>query len=63
MTQQMSRQIAVMTVFTTCMLLIVLVLAFGLGAAARDALTQAFPLVVICGGALAVLITDPFGTR
>ena len=63
MSQQMSRQIAVMTVVTTCMLLVVLVLAFGLGAGARTALTQAFPLVVICGGALAFLIADPFSAR
>jgi uncharacterized membrane protein YdfJ with MMPL/SSD domain len=63
MTQQMTRQIALMTVVTTCMLLIVLVLAFGLGAAARSALTQAFPLVVICAGALAFLVTDPFARR
>lgn len=60
MTQQMTRQIALMTVFTTCMLLVVLVLAFGLGAEARSALSQAFPLVAICGGALAFLIADPF---
>jgi hypothetical protein len=63
MSQQMSRQIALMTVVTTCMLLVVLVLAFGLGATARAALVQAFPLVVICGGALAVLIADPFSSR
>lgn len=60
MSQQLTRQIALMTVALTCMLMVVLVLAFGLGAAAKQALAQAFPLVLVCAGALAVLIADPF---
>jgi hypothetical protein len=58
MTQQVSRQIALMAVFTTCILLIALVLVLGFDGDTNAALSQATPLAVILGGALAFLVAD-----
>jgi hypothetical protein len=58
MTQQVSRQIALMAVFTTCILLIALVLVLGFKGDTGAAMSQAMPLAVILGGALAFLIAD-----
>jgi hypothetical protein len=63
MSQQISRQIALMTVFATCIVIVALVLAFGLGADSGDALSQAAPLAVVCGIGLTVLLADPFRSR
>lgn len=56
MTQQVSRQIALMAVFTTCIVLIALALVLGFNGDPGAALAQAAPLAVILGGALAFLI-------
>lgn len=58
MTQQVSRQIALMAVFTTCILMIALVLILGFNGDAGAAMAQAAPLAVILGGALAFLVAD-----
>ena len=58
MTQQGSRQIARMAVFTTCILLIALVLVLGFDGDTSAAMSQATPLAVILGGALAFLVAD-----
>jgi hypothetical protein len=58
MTQQVSRQIALMAVFTTCILLIALVLIVGFNGDAGTAMSQAAPLAVILGGALTFLVAD-----
>lgn len=63
MSQQVSRQVALMTVLTTCMLIVVLMLAFGLGAETGTALAQAFPLVLICAAGLVFLLSDPARPR
>jgi len=58
MTQQISRQVALMAVFTTCILLIALVLVLGFDGDTAAAMSQATPLAVILGGALAFLVVD-----
>ncbi len=58
MTQQVSRQIALMAVFTTCILVIALALILGLDGDTGAAMSQATPLAVILGGALAFLVVD-----
>lgn len=63
MSQQVSRQVALMAVLTTCMLTIVLLLAVGLGAETRAALAQAFPLIVICAAGFVFLLSDPVRPR
>jgi hypothetical protein len=63
MTQQASRYIALMTVFSTCLLLVVLAVALGLDASTGTALQQALPLALICGAALTFLLSDPFRQR
>ncbi len=63
MSQQVSRQVALMTVLTTCMLIVVLMLALGLGAETSTALAQAFPLVLICSAGLVFLLSDPIRPR
>jgi FtsH-binding integral membrane protein len=63
MSQRVSRQVALMAVICTCSLLVVLVVAMGLGANTDTALSQAWPLAVVCAAALAFLLTDPFSSR
>jgi hypothetical protein len=63
MSQRVSRQVALMAVISTCILLVALVLALGLGANTDAALGQALPLALICGAALAFLLADPFSSR
>ncbi|RIK39979.1 MAG: hypothetical protein DCC58_14510 [Chloroflexi bacterium] len=58
-----SRQIALLTVFATCALLVTLGVASGLGAEARTAVVQAWPLVGVCAIALVFILTDPFSAR
>ena len=58
MTQQVSRQIALMAVFTTCILLIALVLVLGFNGDTGTAISQATPLAIVLGGALAFLVAD-----
>jgi hypothetical protein len=47
-----------MAVFTTCILLIALVLIVGFNGDAGTAMSQAAPLAVILGGALTFLVAD-----
>jgi len=63
MTQQITRQIALMTVFATCIVMVALVLAFGLGADSDAALSQAAPLALILGVGLTILLAEPFRSR
>ncbi len=63
MSQQITRQIALMTIFATCILVVALVVGFGLGANADAALGQAAPLAIVCGIALTVLLVEPSRTR
>lgn len=58
MSQQVTRQIALMTIFATCILVVALLVGFGLGANADAALGQAAPLALICGIALTILLID-----
>lgn len=63
MSQQMTRQIALMTIFATCILVVALLVGFGLGANADAALAQAAPLAIICGIAATVLLIEPNRSR
>jgi hypothetical protein len=63
MTQQITRQIALITVFTTCMLIVAMIVTFGLGANPDTAMSQVLPLALVCSIALAILLTDPFTSR
>ncbi len=47
-----------MAVFTTCILLIALVLVLGFNGDTGAAMSQATPLAVILGGAFAFLVAD-----
>ncbi len=58
MSSQITRQIAMMTVFATCVLVVALIVGFGLGANADAALGQAAPLAIVCGVALTVLLIE-----
>jgi hypothetical protein len=57
--QQATRQIALVTLFATCMLMIALVVGLGLNASPRAAFEQVVPLAVVCAGALALLLSSP----
>ena len=63
MSQQVTRQIALMTVFATCILVVALLVGFGLGAKADAALGQVAPLALICGIALTFLLVDASRAR
>jgi hypothetical protein len=63
MTQQMTHQIALITVFATCITMVALVVGFGLGADSGAALQQAAPLALICAIGLTILLADPFRSR
>jgi drug/metabolite transporter (DMT)-like permease len=63
MNTQTARQIALMTVFASCALMVTIVLALGLGAATGAALMQASPLVVALAAALAFLLSDSSKAR
>lgn len=58
MTQQVSRQIALMALFTTSILLIALALVLGFDGDTSAAMAQAGPLALILGGAFAFLVAD-----
>lgn len=60
MSQQISRQIALVSVLATCVLMVTLLVAAGLDANTWTALGQAFPLALIGAIGLAVLLADPF---
>jgi hypothetical protein len=59
MTQQATRQIALMALFTCCMTLIALAVASGLNVQMGTVMSQALPLTIICGVALAMLLFEP----
>jgi hypothetical protein len=65
MSQQTTRQIALVTVFATCMLMLMVALVVGLGlnASPRAAFGQVVPLAVVCAGALVFLLSDPFRSK
>jgi hypothetical protein len=63
MSQQTTRQIALVTVFATCMLMVALVVGLGLNASPRAAFGQVVPLAVVCAGALVFLLSDPFRSK
>ena len=60
MTQETTRQIALATVFATCMLVVAVFVGLGLNANPRAAFGQIVPLSLVCAGALAFLLADPF---
>ncbi|MBA2453678.1 MAG: hypothetical protein H0V47_10940 [Chloroflexia bacterium] len=59
MTQQASRQIALMTLFTCCIVIVSLALASGLNVQMGSVMSQALPLAIVCGAALAILLFEP----
>lgn len=59
MTQQATRQIALMTLFTCCMTIVALAVASGLNVQMGSVMGQALPLTLICGAALAILLFEP----
>jgi hypothetical protein len=61
MTHEATRRVALMTLFTTCALLIALAVALGLNANAAGALRQALPVCVVAAIAFTVLLADPTG--
>jgi hypothetical protein len=63
MTNLATRQIALLTVFATCALIVTLAVASGLGADTREAMIRAWPLVGVCALALTFLLADPFRRR
>jgi len=63
MTNLAARQIALVTVFATCALVVALTVAASLGADSREALVHAAPLAALCAVALGVLLADPFRSR
>jgi hypothetical protein len=63
MSQQISRQIALISVLAACVLMVTIVVAAGLDANMRTALNQALPLALICSVGLAILVADPFRAR
>lgn len=63
MTSLATRQLALLTVFATCAMIVTLAVAAGLGADAREAASRAWPLVGVCAIALVFLLTDPFRSR
>lgn len=63
MTHDVTRRIAMMTLVSTCALLVALTLALGLDASADVALRQALPLALVAGGAFAALLFAPVGSR
>lgn len=63
MSQQLSRQLALISVLATCVLIVTLIVAAGLDANTRTALGQAFPLALVGGIGLAILMADPFRSR
>lgn len=60
MTRQMSRQIALMTLFSTCLVMVLLALASGMQLDVDAVLGQALPLAIICGAATTFLLINPF---
>lgn len=59
MTQQATRQIALMALLTCCITIVALAVASGLNVRMDAVMTQALPLAIVCGAALAVLFFDP----
>lgn len=59
MTHEITRRIAMMTLFATCALLVVLTVALGIGADAAGALRQGAPLMVVAAIAFTVLLAEP----
>jgi hypothetical protein len=59
MTHDATRRIAMLTLFTTCALLVALALALGLDASTGTALRQASPLTVVAAVAFTLLLVDP----
>ncbi len=59
MTQQATRQIALITLFTCCLVIIALALASGLDVQMGAVMSQALPLAIVCAAAMAVLLYEP----
>ncbi len=63
MAQILSRQIALMIVIASCMIVVLLVLASGLNVDFGAVSSQAAPLALICAAALTFLIFNPFDAQ
>lgn len=59
MTQQATRQIALIALLATCMMVIAIAVAAGLKVQMDTVVSQALPLVLVCAAALAVLFYEP----
>ena len=59
MTQQATRQIALMALLTCSMMVVALAVASGLDVQIGSVWSQALPLVLVCAAALAVLFFEP----
>ena len=63
MTHQTSRQIALMTMLTTCILIVVVMLALGFDGDTRAAMAQASPLAIVLAAAFTFLMADRSPSR
>ena len=59
MTQQATRQIALIALFTCCLVIVALALASGLDVQMGAVMSQALPLAIVCAAAMAVLLYEP----
>jgi hypothetical protein len=58
-TRQATRQIALMAVLTCCMTIVAMSVASGLNVHMGSVMSQALPLTLVCGAALAILFFEP----
>ena len=63
MTQQATRQIALMTLFTCCIVIVLLAVASGLNVRMGSVMGQALPLAIVGGAAFAILLYGPADSR
>ena len=63
MTQQATRQIALMTLFTCCIVIVLLAVASGLNVSMGSVMSQALPLAIVGGAAFAILLYAPADSR
>jgi len=59
MTQQATRQIALMTLFICCITIVAIAVATGLNVRMESVVDQALPLAIVCGAALGILLYEP----
>lgn len=62
MTRHATRQIALTTLFICCIMLIALTVASGMNVTDGAVITQALPVAIVCGAALAILCMETADT-